>query len=57
MENIVQEQFYLARKANIGLLESSLLPDFERIAMVNLLLKDVEEEEKRKAKQFGNLRF
>jgi hypothetical protein len=34
----------LARKAGIGILESNLLPDWERGIFVNLLLKDLKDE-------------
>ena len=44
MESITEEQFQLARKANISLVESTLLPDFEREAYVNMLLKDMKRE-------------
>jgi hypothetical protein len=41
---VLREQFHLAKKAGIGLLESNLLPDWERGIMVNLLLKDLKDE-------------
>lgn len=44
VESITQEQFQLARKANISLVESTLLPEFEREAYVNMLLKDIKKE-------------
>jgi len=47
--DIVKEQYYLSKYANIGLLESSLLPDFERDAYLNLILKDLKEEAKLKS--------
>lgn len=40
MINIIKEQYYLSRDANIGLLESNLMPDFEREAFLNMVLKD-----------------
>ncbi len=44
LESISQEQFQLARKANISLIESTLLPAFEREAFVNMLLRDLKAE-------------
>jgi len=44
LENIVREQFHLARQANISLTESTMLPDFERDAYVNMLAKALKEE-------------
>ena len=55
LDAIVQEQYYLARKAGISLMESSMIPDFEREAYVNMLLKDLKDEmelEKAKYKIF-----
>ena len=43
-ESVIEEQFFLARKANISLLESSMMPEFEREAFVNLLIKDLRKE-------------
>jgi hypothetical protein len=40
IEEIIKEQYYLATKG-ISPLESSLIPDFEREAFVNLYLKDM----------------
>lgn len=44
LENITEEQFQLAKKGGIGLIESTLLPEFEREAYVNLLIKDLKNE-------------
>lgn len=44
MESLAYEQFQLARKANISLIESTMLPEFEREAYVNMLLKDLKQE-------------
>jgi hypothetical protein len=44
LENITEEQFQLARKAGISITESTLLPDFEREAYINLLIKDLKRE-------------
>lgn len=45
LENIVEEQYYLAKRAGISILESSLLPDFEREAYINLVLRDLKKEQ------------
>jgi hypothetical protein len=34
----------LARKAGISIMESTMIPDFERDAYVNMLIKDLKEE-------------
>lgn len=44
LESITEEQFQLARKAGISILESTMLPEFEREAYVNLLIKDLKKE-------------
>jgi len=44
METLTYEQFQLARKANISIMESTMLPEFEREAYVNMLLKDLKQE-------------
>lgn len=41
LQVITEEQYYLASKANISLLESNLLPDFEREALLNLVIRDM----------------
>jgi len=46
LQNIIEEQYYLARKAGISLTESSQLPDFEREAYINLLKRDIKNEAK-----------
>jgi hypothetical protein len=40
-DSIVRDQYYLASKGGISLLESSLLPEFERIAFVNLIAAEI----------------
>ena len=42
LANIIKEQYHLASKANIGVLESNLLPEFEREAFLDLILKEAE---------------
>jgi len=44
LDNILQEQYYLARHGKISLLESSLIPDFEREIFLAMLSKEMEEE-------------
>lgn len=44
LQDLVKEQYHLAKKANISLLESSLIPDFEREAYTNMLVKELREE-------------
>jgi len=44
MESIVTEQYQLAKHAGISLVESSLMPEFEREAFINLLVKDIKRE-------------
>jgi hypothetical protein len=46
MRNILEEQYVLARKCNISLADSNMLPDFEREIYVRLLMRDMEEEKK-----------
>jgi hypothetical protein len=38
---ITEEQYYLASRANISIEESNLLPDFEREALLNLVIRDM----------------
>jgi hypothetical protein len=40
---ITEEQYYLASRANISIEESNLLPDFEREAFLNLVIKDMKQ--------------
>ena len=44
LANITEEQFQLARKAGIIILESTMLPEIEREAYVNMLIKDLKSE-------------
>jgi hypothetical protein len=41
---IIEEQYYLAKHANIGLLESQTLSDFERGIYADLLASDLKKE-------------
>jgi hypothetical protein len=42
LANIIKEQYHLASKANIGILESNLMADFERGAFLDLVLKEAQ---------------
>ena len=46
INNVIQEQYYLARKANISLLESNLLPLFEKDSLLGFLSEDLKQEAK-----------
>lgn len=45
IESIVEEQYFLARKANIGYNDSNKMPDFERTMTVGMLIRDLKKEE------------
>ena len=47
LQQIIEEQYILARKINISPDVSNMLPDFERTIYVSLLIKELQEEEKR----------
>jgi len=47
LQQIIEEQYILARKINISPDVSNMLPDFERTIYVSLLVKELEEEHKR----------
>jgi len=46
LENIIEEQYQLARKAGISITESNDMADFERDAYLNLLIRDLKKEAK-----------
>ena len=46
LQDIIEQQYALAKKCNMGIIETNMLPDFERQIYVNLLLRDLEEERK-----------
>ena len=46
LDNIVSEQFQLAKRSNISIIESTMMSEFEREAYVNLLVKDIRREQK-----------
>jgi hypothetical protein len=41
LQGITEDQFMLASRANISLYESNEMADFEREAMVNLVVRDI----------------
>ena len=45
LDSLIQEQFFLARRANINFAESQEMADFERVILVGMLSKDLKEEE------------
>lgn len=42
LASIISDQYHLSSKANISILESNLMPDFEKEAFLNLILKEAE---------------
>jgi hypothetical protein len=53
LHQIIEEQYILARKINISPDISNMLPDFERTIFISLLIKEIEEEQKRLNKSSG----
>lgn len=45
MDNILEEQYVLSKHANISFVDSNNMPDFERQALVGMLMRDVKKEE------------
>jgi hypothetical protein len=54
LEQIVEDQFYLAKYAGINILESSLMVDFEREAHINLLRRSIKQEIEAKQKAMSH---
>ncbi len=46
MQSILESQYYLSSKANISLSDSNSLPEWERVFMVNQLLKELDQKKK-----------
>lgn len=46
MRNILEQQYALAKKCNMSIMDTNSLPDFEREIFTTLLMKDMEEEKK-----------
>jgi len=45
IQSLTEEQYILASRAGISIAESNALPDFEREAFINLLIKDLKQKE------------
>ena len=45
LPSIVEEQYFLARRANIAFSDSNGIPEFERIMLVGMLTRDLKKEE------------
>lgn len=43
LQAITEEQYYLASRAHIGIEESNLLPEFEKEALLNLVIRDLKD--------------
>jgi len=41
LQSITEDQYYLSSKAGISVSESNAMPDFEREAFVNMVIKDL----------------
>ena len=41
LQSITEDQYYLASRANLPISESNELADFEREALLNLVIKDI----------------
>lgn len=46
LENIIECQYQLVRHANLDIISSNNMPDFERIMIIGMLIRDVREENK-----------
>jgi hypothetical protein len=57
LEVVTYEQFQLARRANISIDESSCLPVFEYEAYIDMLLRDLKNEQESISRQQATLRF
>jgi hypothetical protein len=42
---LVESQYYLAKKANISIMDSNNMPDWEREVMIGFLMRDLKKEE------------
>lgn len=43
--SVLEEQFYLSKKAKISISDSNNIAEFEREIFVNMLLKDIKKEQ------------
>jgi len=48
---ITEDQYILASRANISISESNQMADFEREAMINLVIKDIRQKAEQQKKQ------
>jgi hypothetical protein len=46
LQALTEEQYYLATRANIGIEESNLLPEFEKEALLSLVIRDLNNKKK-----------
>lgn len=46
LKEIIEQQYALSKRCNISIIDSNMMPDFERQIHVNLLMNDLEEEKK-----------
>lgn len=46
LQAITEEQYHLASKAGIGIEESNLLAEFEKEALLNLVIRDLNDRNK-----------
>jgi hypothetical protein len=44
IDRIIDDQYWLSRRANISVSESNEMAEFERLFFVSLLLRDIKEE-------------
>lgn len=45
ISSILEEQYFLARRANIAYSDSNAMPDFERTMLVGMLARDLKKEQ------------
>jgi hypothetical protein len=50
LNGITEEQFYLAKLAGISMIDSNNIPDFERVMLVGMLMRDLKKEREANAK-------
>lgn len=56
LTNIVEEQYYLAKKVNISWMDSSMMPEFERKMLIGLLMRDLKKEEEIAKESANNMK-
>lgn len=45
-QDLIEQQYVLAKKCNMTVSETNMMADFEREIYINILMKDMEEEKK-----------